>query len=109
MLGSTGEAEGERLMISECSELAALIVVTKRFYCEEDGQQFTIKSAVLLLSVGEFTRKEGHRAPDTINKLLKLATDCPVGGIHRAAGFGMQVRVLEEDGRRQSKLGREES
>ena len=81
-LGSTGECEGERLKVSEDNELAALNVVMKVFYCEKDGQQFTIKSAVLLLSVGEFPGKEGHRAPDTLEKFLKLATESPVGGIH---------------------------
>ena len=37
-LGSTGEGEGERLMISEDSKLAALNVAVKVFYCKEDGQ-----------------------------------------------------------------------
>ena len=81
-LGSTGEDKGERLMIGEDSELSAFNVVVKALYCEEDGQQFTIKSAVFLLRIGEFPGKEGCRASDAIKKLLKLTTDCPVGGIH---------------------------
>ena len=66
-------------MIGDDSELEALDVVAKVFYREEDGQQFTIENAVLLFSVGEFSGKEGDRAPDTVEKLFKLAT---VGGVH---------------------------
>ena len=58
MLGSTGECKSESLMISEDGELATLNVVVKVFYHEEDGQQCTLKCAVLLLSVGELPGKE---------------------------------------------------
>ena len=74
MLGSTGEGEGERLMISEHGELVALNVVAKVFYCEEGGQQLTINRVVLLLSIGKLSRKEGHRVPDTIEKRSKAST-----------------------------------
>ena len=47
-------------MISENSELASLNVVTKVFYSEEDSQQFAIKSAELLLSIGEFPGKKAR-------------------------------------------------
>ena len=59
-LGSTGEGESEGLMISEDSELAALDVVAKVFYREEDGQQFAIESAVLL---SQSWRVSGKRRP----------------------------------------------
>ena len=64
-LSGTGEGKSEGLMISEDSELASLIVVTKVFYCEEDHQQFTIKTAELLLSIGEFPGKKAraHQIP----------------------------------------------
>ena len=71
-----------RLMIGEDGELATLNVVTEVFYHEEDAQQFMIKHAVLLLSIGEFPVKENHREPDAVEKLLELTTDCPVRGIH---------------------------
>ena len=61
-LGSTGEGKCEWLMISKDSELVALNVVVKVFYCEEEHQQFAIRSAVLPLTIGEFPGKEGHRA-----------------------------------------------
>ena len=95
-----------RGLISEDGALAAVNVVVKMFYREDDGQQFAIESAILLLSVGEFPAKEGDRVPDNIEKLFKLATNCPVGGIHQDAGTGIQVRALEEGGRHQSRLGR---
>ena len=62
-LSSTGECKSERLMIIEDSEQVSLIVVTKVFYCEEDGQQFAIKSSKLLLSVGEFPGKKARVHP----------------------------------------------
>ena len=96
-------------MISEDSELAAFNVVEKVFYCERDGQQFTIKSALLLLSIGEFPGKEGDRAPDTVDKPFKLATNCFVGGIHSDPSIDIQLGVLEEGGPRQSRLGSKES
>ena len=96
-------------MISEDSELATLNVVAKVFDREEDGQQFAIENTVLVLSVGKFPRKEGYSMPDTVEKLFNLATSCPVGCIYRDAGPGSQVRVLEDGGQRQSRLGRKES
>ena len=94
-LSNTGEGESEGLMISEDSELAALNVVVKVLDRKEDGQLFAIESPVLSLSIGEFPGKKIHTVPDTVEKLLKLATDCPVGNIHRDAGPGVQVRVLD--------------
>ena len=82
MLSSTGEGESEGLMIIEDSELTALNVVAKVFYREEDGQLFAIESTVLLLSIGQFPGKEGNKVPDTVEKLFKQATDCPVKGMH---------------------------
>ena len=58
----------------------------KVFHRKEDCQLFVIESTVLLVSVGEFPRKKGDSVPDSVEKLFKLATDCPVGGIHRDAG-----------------------
>ena len=81
----------------------------KVFDPEEDVLLFTIKSTVLLFSIGELPGKEGHRVPDTVKKLFTLATDCPVRGVHQDAGPGIQVRLLEEGGQCLSRLGREES
>ena len=65
-------------MVSEYGELVAFDMVEKVFYSEEDGQQLTVKSAVLPLSIGELPGEESHRTPDTIEKLLKLTTNYPV-------------------------------
>ena len=73
-------------MISEDGERKALNVVAKVLYCEEDGQKLTIESAVLPLSIGKLPGEECHWAPDTIEKLLKLTTNCPVRSIHRDGG-----------------------
>ena len=70
--------KGGGLMVSEYGELMAFDMVAKVFYSEEDGQQLAVKSAVLPLSIGELPGEENHRAPDTIEKLLKLTTNCPV-------------------------------
>ena len=77
-LDGASEGKGEGLMVSEYGELVAFDMVAKVFYSEEDGQQHTVKSAVLPLSIGELPGEESHRTPDTIEKLLKLTTNCPV-------------------------------
>ena len=96
-------------MISEDGKRKALNVVAKVLYCEEDGQKLTIESAVLPLGIGKLPGEECHWAPDTIEKLLKLTTNCPVRSIHRDAGFGIGVGVMEEGGSHQSRLGGKES
>ena len=96
-------------MISEDGKLKALNVVAKVFYCEEDGQKLAIKSAVLPLGIGKLPGEESHRTPDTIEKLLKLTTNCLVRSVHRDAGLGVGVGVMEEGGSHQSGLGGEES
>ena len=77
-LDGAGEGKGEGLMVSEYGELVAFDMVAKVFYSEEDGQQLAVKSAVLPLSIGDLPGEESHRAPDAIEKLLKLTTNCPV-------------------------------
>ena len=77
-LDGAGEGECEGLMVSEYGELVAVDMVAKVFYSEEDGQQLAVKSAVLLLSIGELPGEESHRAPDAAEKLLKLTTNCPL-------------------------------
>ena len=73
-----GTGKGEGLMVSEYDELVTFDMVAKVLYNEEDGQQLTVKSAVLPLSIGELLGEESHRAPDATEKLLKLTTNCPV-------------------------------
>ena len=65
-------------MVSEYGELVAFDMVEKVFYSKKDGQQVTVKSAVLPLSIGELPGEESRRAPDAAEKLLKLTTNCPV-------------------------------
>ena len=96
-------------MISEDGKWKALNVVAKMFYCKEHGQKLAVESAVLPLSIGKLPGEESHWAPDTIEKLLKLTTNCPVRSIHRDAGLVIRVGVMEEGGRRQSGLGGKES
>ena len=80
LMGRTldGAGEGDGLIVSEYGELVAFDMVAKVFYSEEDGQQLAVKSAVLPLNIGELPGEESHRAPDAIEKLLKLTTNCPV-------------------------------
>ena len=96
-------------MISEDGKLKALNVVAKVLNCKKDGQEFTIKSTVFPLSLGKLLGEEGHWTPDTIEKLLQLPANCRVRSIHRDAGLGVGVGVMEEGGGRQSGLGGEES
>ena len=71
-----GAGEGEEFMVSQYGELVAFDMVTKVFYCEEDGQQLAVKSTVLPHSIGELPGEESHREPDAAEKLLKLTTNC---------------------------------
>ena len=96
-------------MISEDGKLKALDVVAKVFYCKEDGQKLPIKCAVLPLGIGKLPGEESHWAPGTIVKLLKLTTNCRVRSVHRDAGLGIGMGVMEEGGSHQSGLGGEES
>ena len=87
-------------MVSEDGKRKTLNVVAKVFYCEEDGQKLPIKRAVIPLSIGKLPGEESHRAPNTLEKLLKLPTNCPVRSVHRDAGLGIGIRVMKEGGSR---------
>ena len=101
-VSQAGEGPAEGFVVGEHDEGPALQDMAEVFDGEEDGEKFSVKSAILFLGIRQLLGEERHRP---VVSLGQDGSNSDVGRVTRQRQRSRRVRVVEKNGALQGELG----